>query len=153
MQVATWLEALMSACLSTRIDFLNTELMKRAVKSSSSDQFVVNVCKCVCVSGSVMPSIMSLSCPCVRQWDAWTYYEEVLDSPAECRQLNMTQPMCSVFCSLRHRDVWNLCFVHAGSVSQQDFPQSLHHRYGKDTRHSQCCTWSHAHMNAVSGGK
>lgn len=30
--------------------------------------------------------------------------------------------------------MWNIGPVHAGSVSQQDFSQPLHHRYGKDTQ-------------------
>lgn len=36
--------------------------------------------------------------------------------------------------ALHHREMWNIRPVHAGSVSQQDFPQPLHHRYGKDTQ-------------------
>lgn len=30
--------------------------------------------------------------------------------------------------------MWNISPVHAGRLSQQDFSQPLHHRYGKDTQ-------------------
>lgn len=50
----------------------------------------------------------------------------------------------------RHRDVWDLSAVHAGSVSQQDFPQPLQHCHGNDhhshtlvlvLHHHSCTRW------------
>lgn len=33
--------------------------------------------------------------------------------------------------SLPNRNMWNICSVHAGRLSQQNFPKPLHHCYGK----------------------